>query len=465
MKYAIFGVFVSTLLLVDPSTAAPKVFATSVQTAKGAAISNNTYDGWGAASSTLAKTKNQDFDVACDITVSRSGDVSEHATIPKLIDSVALMNQVQALGVDVFVIDQLKVCGTSVVPPDSPAGTEFAGCANSVGPLILVNRGAQTGQSLIHEIGHKAGLSHTWPTNQCSQTQPAGLSFAGFVNLMYCMNHAKRLVLTQGDCTKLTNSTFASGQADLGVPQGVAPPVELSPMEEFLLYGFSEGIPFAQIAVLTAEDVGAVRELLSSPNDELWAPAALILGLRGDASDIERLIELARRAAAGAPPGASRAQTSSPDAIAFFIRRGDATGRDAATAFLLTGIDVERAAGRSNSDEDAPLVARSYLRAAALTGQPAIADAARAIAPQQAETSGRDDVSAALSMDFQMEVADLALRVMDEGLERALNQLPSIRGNAIDLLQQRNLEQLTLPIVPETLRELGIEGEVMQRFQ
>jgi hypothetical protein len=54
---------------------------------------------------------------------------------------------------------------------------------------------------------------------------------------------------------------------------------------------------------------------------------------------------------------------------------------------------------------------------------------------------------------------------MDQGLEPAINQLPSIRGNAIDLLQQRNLEQLTLPIVPETLRELGIEGEIMQRFQ
>jgi hypothetical protein len=282
---------------------------------------------------------------------------------------------------------------------------------------------------------------------------------------MYCMNHSARLVLTQSDCGTLTSSSFASGQADLVAPPEAAPPLQLSPMEEFLLYGFSEGIPFAQIDTLSAEDVEAIRGLLASPNDELWAPAALVLGLRGDAGDVERLMGLAQRAAEVDTPAAFRAQTSIPDAIAFFIERGEASGRDMATSFLLTGIDVERAAGRSNNDEDAPLVARSYLRAAALTGQPDVADAALEIATQQVETAGRDDVSSALGLDFQMEVADLALRVMDQGLEPALNELPSTRGNAIDLLQQRNLEQLTLPIVPETLTQLGIEGEVLQRFQ
>lgn len=465
MRSMILGVVVSTVL-VFPVTAAPKVFSTSVLTAKGAAVSNGTYDGWAATSSALAQTKNQDFDVSCDVTVARSGNVVEHATIPKLIDSVALMNQIKALDVDVFVIDQLKVCGNSVVPPGSPAGTEFAGCAApNNNPLILVNRGDPTGRSLIHEIGHKAGLGHTWPTAQCTLNQPAGLSFAGFVNMMYCMNHPKRLVLTQSDCAALKNTSFASGQADLVAPEEPAPEVELSPMEEFLLYGFSEGIPFAQIDILTAEDVAQIRELLGSANDEFWAPAALVLGLRGDAGDVERLMGLAERAAGFDTPGAFRAQTSIPDAIAFFIIRGQAAGRDLATSFLLTGIDVERAAGRANNNEDAPLIARSYLRAAALTGQPDIADAALEIATQQVETSGRSDVSTALGVDFQMEVADLALRVMDQGLEPAINQLPSIRGNAIDLLQQRNLEQLTLPIVPETLRELGIDGEIMQRFQ
>jgi hypothetical protein len=462
MRSVILSVVVSTLL-VFPVTAAPKVFSTSVITAKGAAVSNDTYDKWAETSTELAQTKNQDFDIACDVTVVRSGDVVEHTTIPKLIDSVALMNQVRALQADVFVIEQLKYCGGA----EAPAGTEFAGCAIS-GPLILVNRQAATGQSLIHEIGHKAGLNHTWPTPQCTVTQPSGLSLAGFVNLMYCMNHSKRLVLTQSDCTTLKNTGFAAPGADLAATQDAmspSSPTELSLMEEFLLYGFAEGIPFAQIETLTAEQVEEVRALLASNNDELWEGAALVLGLRGDAADVERLVGLAQRAADVDTPGAFRAQTSIPDAIAFFIMRGEATGRDLATSFLLTGVNVERAAGRANSDEDAPLVARSYLRAAALTGQPDIADAALEIATQQVETSGRSDVATALGLDFQMEVADLALRVMDQGLEPAINQLPSIRGNAIDLLQQRNLEQLTLPIVPETLRELGIEGEIMQRFQ
>jgi hypothetical protein len=123
MKAVILGVVLSALLLTGSAIAAPKVFSTSVMTARGAAVRNSTYDGWSATSTALAKTKNQDFDVACDVTVARYGDVVEHATIPKLIDSVALMNQIKALDVDVFVIDQLKVCGNSVIPAGSPAGT------------------------------------------------------------------------------------------------------------------------------------------------------------------------------------------------------------------------------------------------------------------------------------------------------------------------------------------------------
>jgi hypothetical protein len=110
MRSVILSVVVSTLL-VFPVTAAPKVFSTSVITAKGAAVSNDTYDKWAETSTELAQTKNQDFDIACDVTVVRSGDVVEHTTIPKLIDSVALMNQVRALQADVFVIEQLKYCG------------------------------------------------------------------------------------------------------------------------------------------------------------------------------------------------------------------------------------------------------------------------------------------------------------------------------------------------------------------
>ena len=289
----LLGLLLATATTI-PATAA--VFELEVMRGRGAAATNSGFDGWAADAVKLARTADESFDFACTgMSIARAGDVREHPTIPKLIDSAALIDKIRQVSADVFVVDSLLVCGGNT-------GT-FAGCELSTGPIILVS-GPNAFRTLIHELGHERSIPHTFPTGPaCTPTRPAGLSEEKFVNFMYCRSHTRRRVLTEDNCRRLVGPTvFAAMTATPPVASAVpmeapAQPPAASPLEELLLSGFSEGIPYAEIAALSENEVAEARRALAGANSELWASAAIVLGLRGDASDARAIMALAARIA------------------------------------------------------------------------------------------------------------------------------------------------------------------------
>lgn len=426
------------------------------------------FDGWAIGSTGVAQGLDKPYDISCPLTFDRSGEVSVSTTIPNVIDSAAQFAQIAQLHAEVFIVDVLKYCGG---PP--PEGQIFAGCKPGTGAPVLLVNSPSAGLSLIHEIGHKVPRDHTYPTSICTAGQPPGLSEEKFYNVMYCAAHSKRKVLTVADCNGYKGLHF-------GVAGGPGPEPDLlpntdedataalnildsvdTPIEEFLIFGFDEGVPFSEIAALTEEEVEQVREAVRSDIVDYWAPGALVLGLRGNAGDAETLIGIAHRAAKLPGAAALRARTTVPDGIALFLERTNVRTNGWLASFLVSNVDIANAQELA-TERDVHLVARSYLRAAAMTGDLVMAEAAVEIAAQQVERSDNPAVRKALAPEFRNEVANLALQAERLGTRNALENFIEIAPDASESLRTQSLEQPALPQVEELLRTLDIQNGVLR---
>jgi hypothetical protein len=67
-------------------------------------------------------------------------------------------------------------------------------------------------------------------------------------------------------------------------------------VEEFL-NSYWHGVPEAAIEALTEEQLATVRDILAGPPVRAWQNAATVIGLRGDAPDVARMLEIIDQAA------------------------------------------------------------------------------------------------------------------------------------------------------------------------
>ena len=130
-------------------------------------------------------------------------------------------------------------------------------------------------------------------------------------------------------------------------------------------------------------------------------------------------------------------------------------------SFLVSNVDIANAQELA-TERDVHLVARSYLRAAAMTGDLVTAEAAVEIAAQQVERSDNPAVRKALAPEFRNEVANLALQAERLGTRNALENFTEIAPDASESLRTQSLEQPALPQVEELLRTLDIQNSVLR---
>jgi hypothetical protein len=411
-----------------------------------ASVSAGNFDQMAVSAGLTAKTRDDPSDVSCGLSFARSGDVVENTTLPKEITKQSQLDKIATLPVDVFVMDQLSVCGIHV---DEPA---VVGCERP-GP-ILVESGSLAHLTLIHEAGHRANLRHSTPRAQCEDDDTLTLApLAKKNNIMFCTRHAMRKLMTTGDCNKMVNmSDFDPGDADLQVDMGEANLEQaqlpsVSPTQELLFGLFGEGINFGAIAALTEAQLEAIREELRGDDHRFWEQAAYVLGIRGNADDLQAIVALAHRAANIPTPEGYRARSAVPEAIGLYLafHKGDASV-DWAKTFLLANVPAANSRAFTNSDDETLLLANRYAQGAALSGDIGLAQSAiDLLATQQVD------------LETQARVATRALAAQSSDPEAVMNNAVPVAPDALETLRQQSSDP-AIDINPEFVDVLRREG-------
>jgi hypothetical protein len=117
-------------------------------------ITNSAADAALSSGSNLLKIKHSATDVACNLTLTRSGNVSSFSVTDGTIDSSTEFNQVLGAGGHIMVVKKINWCG-GLAP-------NIIGCAPVPGNALVVVRYTASLEGLlwVHEYGHNSGLGH-----------------------------------------------------------------------------------------------------------------------------------------------------------------------------------------------------------------------------------------------------------------------------------------------------------------
>jgi len=122
-------------------------------------LSNARADAILSNATTILKTNDGPGDVACNVNLVRSGNITAFTTGNGIINSAANFNAVNSLPGNVKVVRQINWCGT--------LAPNIIGCAPVPGTSLVVVRftANQEGVLWAHEFGHNKGLPHRNGTN------------------------------------------------------------------------------------------------------------------------------------------------------------------------------------------------------------------------------------------------------------------------------------------------------------
>lgn len=356
----------------------------------GSNVTNDIFAAWTSHSAAILQNSDSDGDSPCtDVSLSTSALKTDASVTNVVLTQSQKASLSRVKSGNVVIVDDLRYCGR-MYP------TSVAGCESGHGPIILVNT-KNAGLSLVHELGHRFSLPHTWDgmvterkpdgttrrVRSCPTPPPdsAGIQLKLYHNIMYCRGHLKRTWVTSIQCNLFrTKNVFSLPFSEVGTPPFLVEALPLTPLEIatgeleiFLLDGFLYGTPFDAIASLSPAQLEAIRALLRTHDaSDVVSNAAIVIGLRGDNADLELLTALLQSQSGEDSPEALRVRTSAVLAIGFLAARLADEVEDAALAFLLRMLPATQAEALS-SEKAAPALASSIALAVAYSGNPAAA--------------------------------------------------------------------------------------------
>lgn len=436
-----FATALVAILSAHPAWAAgEKIYYLNAVKAQGTSVSNSTFDNWIEKGFRIVKQHCSDIDGV------RVGSVDTESGLPSNVRTQAEQQKLrQTNRKGVVLLQTLQICGTQTTD------WTFAGCELTGGPIVLVNY-PTAHLTLIHEIGHRVGRVHTYPTNICKNDQPPGLSVEKFRNFMYCRAHAKRTLLTTQDCAVLKASNkfpepVTSGVADTLVQPETSEVAEddeaMAEFKDKILFHFgTPPFPFETIAGLSNKELDLARRILSDQSSSFFlTPAALILGLRGELNDVEDIENLFDSISNRDDPQFDVVRTGLLKAVGYYLSRSEVAEKAEALEFLLRRIDLSFLADRVVKGEIAN-VAEAALQSVAYSGSLRATRAAIRIALRQTRQRLKSLFEEGLSNRLRkklksyldgdrrlfedryiMQVVDVALKVREGGLSAAFERV------------------------------------------
>lgn len=206
-------------------------------------------------------------DVACDVTLSRSGAIGAFTdtTIPRDINTEADLDKVLAEKAHAKIVRLVAYC--------ADAG-DYAGCAQT-GKTLVIQWAIPVGEGIAwaHEFGHNADLDHRGHGRELMTEEPLAAN-QNFVNAAECQ-------------------AFKGGPklaAPAGAPQPAAAGARL-PIQELVRRPVLDHMPYALYASYPATDTDVLLKMLDDPaQSAVWPNVVRALGIMGDARAAPRLI-------------------------------------------------------------------------------------------------------------------------------------------------------------------------------
>lgn len=261
-------------------------------------------------------------DVACNVTLARSGPVSTFASpnTPSSVSSATDANAVHGEASNIKVVKSIKYCGGK--------HGNFAGCARASARSMIIKRTGNFRHIVwAHEFGHVAGLPD----------RPGQFAVMSEEKLA-----SDQVRVTQAEC----NAFIAGGSGTLfSGAVGVAarnPPVaervgssSLVSLQDFVRGSFGHTVPYSRLSRYDRSELPAlVTMLYDFAEQDSWSNIVTAIGIIGDVSAAQVLITFIESDLTGANPSTIfDAKGSALIAIGYLLNRHkDSKLRDYLTA-------------------------------------------------------------------------------------------------------------------------------------
>lgn len=211
----------------------------------------------------LLQTSATTTDVACDVTLNRTGAILSHTFGEGTIDTADEMNQAMALPGQVKIASRINFCGGL---------RDALGCAEQPGRNMVMTLAMDEDVTLAHEFGHNRGLQHSGtPTS-----------------LMFGEGGTQAVEINQQDCDVFLGVSSASFATDGPVASQNAGDLEVA---EFVRRSFFHGVPFDRARAFGADSVPKLARMLTSESEKrYWRNIVVVLAMLGSDDAIEPLI-------------------------------------------------------------------------------------------------------------------------------------------------------------------------------
>lgn len=209
-------------------------------------------------------------DIACDVTLSRSGAIGAFAdtTIPRDIITKADLDKVLAEKAHAKVVRLVSWCGD--------AG-DYAGCART-GKTLVIQWAIPAGEGIAwaHEFGHNTGLDHRGHGRELMTEEPLAAD-QNFVDATECKSFKAGPALT-----------VVTARPQPGVAAAAS---RRLPIQELVRRPVLDHMPYALYASYPATDTDALLKMLDDPAQAaVWNNVVRALGIMGDGRAAPRLI-------------------------------------------------------------------------------------------------------------------------------------------------------------------------------
>ena len=366
-----------------------------------AALNNARADVILADASTVLQTDDGAGDIACTVTLARSGNVGVFNTGDGSLDTNAELTAVFDLPGNVKVVDEVNFCAGRF-------NVSFIGCGLTPGASFITERFTANQEGILwaHEFGHNQGLQHRDTSTN---------------NVMFFSIGTNRRRVNQGECTAFIGPPALAGLTRVAGAEAVD--TANLPVKDFVGQLYFHGLPLEKAAAYGNGDVAILLDMLEDAGAVRYHEnVALTLGMIGNPHAVEPLIEYVQKGIGSAEASMSRrafkGRVGAMVALGYLLHFTDS---EEALSFLLESTSPEAWAERETVGLEAdPKIPRELSKYAilslGLSGNPAAAAYLEALRNRRLKLSPAEDSFLAEEEGVILQSLELNAEISSVGL-------------------------------------------------
>jgi hypothetical protein len=231
-------------------------------------------------------------DVACNVSIVRSGAVGQFTNGDGSIDTQAELSEIFGLAGNVKVVDDVNWCANQF-------NSSYIGCGQTPGTSFITERFTANQEGILwtHEFGHNQGLPHrdtstnnvmyfSIGTNRRNVNQTECNAYRGSSPAVAATPEENAQMAAMAEADTMPGGGITDSDAASNSPDGTLPPVA-----EFVSQIYFDGLPLDKAASYTEADADILLSMLNDASQaQFHENIALTLGMIGSQRSVEPLI-------------------------------------------------------------------------------------------------------------------------------------------------------------------------------